>query len=69
MSRTDSPVGKGALGTVEGRKVLLGNAAFMRSRVDTSALEAAAERERGEAATVINMAADALPASWRSPTR
>ncbi|EAQ35730.1 heavy-metal transporting P-type ATPase [Nitrobacter sp. Nb-311A] len=53
----DSPVGKGALGTVEGRKVLLGNAAFMRSQgVDTSAMEAEAERQRGEGATVINMA-------------
>lgn len=55
----DSPVGKGALGTVEGKKVLLGNAAFMHSQgVDTSAMEAEAERQRGEGATVINMAVD-----------
>ena len=55
----DSPAGKGALGTVEGRKVLLGNAAFLRSQgVDTSALESEAERQRGEGATVINMAVD-----------
>ena len=55
----DSPVGRGALGTVEGRKVLLGNAAFMRSQgVDTAALETEAERQRGEGATVINMAVD-----------
>ena len=55
----DSPVGKGALGTVEGKKVLLGNAAFMRSQgVETSAMEAEAERQRGEGATVINMAVD-----------
>lgn len=55
----DSPVGKGALGTVEGKKVLLGNAAFMRSQgVDTSAMEPEAERQRGEGATVINMAVD-----------
>jgi Cu+-exporting ATPase len=55
----DSPVGKGALGTVEGKKVLLGNAAFMRSQgVDTSAMESEAERQRGEGATVINMAVD-----------
>ncbi len=53
----DSPVGKGALGTVEGKKVLLGNASFLRSKgVDTSAMEAEAERQRGEGATVINMA-------------
>ncbi len=55
----DSPAGKGALGTVESKKVLLGNAAFLRSQgVDTSALEAEAERQRGEGATVINMAVD-----------
>ncbi len=53
----ESPVGKGALGTVEGKKVLLGNAAFMRSQgVDTSSMQAEAERQRGEGATVINMA-------------
>ncbi len=55
----DSPVGKGALGTVDGKKVLLGNAAFMRSQgVDVSAMEPEAERQRGEGATVINMAVD-----------
>ncbi|WP_420831427.1 copper-transporting P-type ATPase [Bradyrhizobium acaciae] len=55
----DSPVGKGALGTVEGKMVLLGNAAFLRSQgVETSAMEAEAERQRGEGATVINMAVD-----------
>lgn len=55
----DSPVGKGPLGTVEGNKVLLGNATFLYSRgVDTSSLEAEAERQRGEGATVINMAID-----------
>ena len=48
-----------AFGTVEGKKVLLGNATFLRSRgVDTSALEAEAERQRGDGATVINMAID-----------
>jgi Cu+-exporting ATPase len=55
----DSPVGKGAVGTVEGRKVLLGNATFLRSQgVDPSALESEAEQQRGEGATVINMAVD-----------
>ena len=55
----DSPVGKGALGTVEGKMVMLGNAAFMRSQgVETAAMEAEAERQRGEGATVINMAVD-----------
>jgi Cu+-exporting ATPase len=55
----DSPVGKGALGSVEGKKVLLGNATFLRSRgVDVSAMESEAERQRGEGASVINMAVD-----------
>jgi P-type Cu+ transporter len=55
----DSPAGKGALGTVEGKKVLLGNATYLRSQgVDTSLLESEAERQRGEGATVINMAVD-----------
>ena len=55
----DSPVGMGALGIVQGKKVLLGNATFLRSQgIDTSSLEAEAERQRGEGATVINMAID-----------
>ena len=55
----DSPAGKGALGTVEGRKVVLGNAAFMHAQgIDASALENEAEHARGEGATVINMAVD-----------
>src|SRR5216683_5574719 len=55
----DSPVGKGAIGTVDGNTIALGNTAFMASRkVDTSALEAEAEKLRGEGATVINMAID-----------
>jgi Cu+-exporting ATPase len=55
----NSPVGKGALGTVEGKKVLLGNATFLRSQgVDTSAMEAEAERQSSEGATVINMSVD-----------
>src|SRR5215468_5857527 len=45
----DSPVGKGALGTVEGKKVLLGNATFLRAQgVDTFAMESEAERQRSE---------------------
>jgi Cu+-exporting ATPase len=55
----DSPAGKGALGTVEGRKVVLGNAVFMHAQgIDASALENEAEHARGEGATVINMAVD-----------
>jgi P-type Cu+ transporter len=55
----DSPAGKGALGRVEGRKVVLGNAAFMHAQgIDASALESEAEHARGEGASVINMAVD-----------
>ena len=39
--------------------MLLGNATFLSSEgVDTSSLESEAERQRGEGATVINMAVD-----------
>jgi len=55
----DSPTGKGAQGHVEGREVLLGNAAFLaESGIDTTALQAEAERLRQDGATVINVAVD-----------
>ena len=55
----DSPTGKGAQGHVEGREVLLGNAAFLaESGIDTTALQADAERLRQDGATVINVAVD-----------
>ncbi len=50
----DSPTGKGALGTVEGRKVILGNAAFLGEHgVDPGSLAAEAEKLRGDGATAI----------------
>ena len=50
----DSAAGKGALGTVEGRRVLLGSAAFMSSHdVDTTAVADQADRLRGDGATAI----------------
>ena len=50
----DSPVGKGVLGTVEGRQIALGGARLMAEQgVDTSALEAQAEALRAEGTTVI----------------
>jgi P-type Cu+ transporter len=55
----DSPTGKGATGTVNGKTVLLGSAAFLKSLgVETAALEARAETLRGEGASVIDMAID-----------
>jgi len=50
----DSPTGKGALGAVDGRQVVLGNAAFLKQRgIETAALEAEAERLRQGGATAI----------------
>ncbi|MFI4977029.1 MAG: copper-transporting P-type ATPase [Caulobacterales bacterium] len=50
----DSPVGKGVLGVVDGRKIVLGGARLMAEQgVDLSALEARAEALRAEGTTVI----------------
>ncbi|MFL5169284.1 MAG: heavy metal translocating P-type ATPase, partial [Microvirga sp.] len=55
----ESPTGKGALGTVEGRQVALGNAAFMREQgVDPASLEEAAEALRQDGATAIFIGVD-----------
>jgi len=55
----DSPVGKGALGTVEGRRVVLGSSSFMTTQgVDASALADEADRLRGDGATAIFMGID-----------
>jgi len=55
----DAPTGKGALGTVEGRRVLIGNARFLDEQgVDVSALKDAAEAARKDGATAIFVAVD-----------
>ena len=55
----DSPTGKGALGTVEGRKVALGNTHFLGELgVVTAALDADANRLRQDGATAIYVATD-----------
>jgi Cu+-exporting ATPase len=55
----DSPVGKGVLGQVDGRQVVLGSGKFLKEQgVDTGALEAEAEQFRGDGATAIFMAVD-----------
>ena len=55
----DSPSGKGALGTVEGRTVLLGNAPFLTEcGVDTLPLATQAEALRNDGATVVFAAVD-----------
>jgi Cu+-exporting ATPase len=55
----DSPTGKGAIGMVERRHVVLGNANFLRELgITTDALEAWAEQQRREGATAIFAAID-----------
>jgi len=50
----DSPTGKGALGTVEGRHIVLGNKAFLAEHgVDVSPLAQQADRLREDGATAI----------------
>ena len=54
----DSPTGKGALGTIEGRRIALGNARFLAGlNVSTDALDSDAERLRQDGATAIYVAA------------
>jgi Cu+-exporting ATPase len=55
----DSPAGKGAIGIVERRRVVLGNARFLAElAIDTAALDAEAERLRADGATAIFVAVD-----------
>jgi len=55
----DSPVGKGVLGVVEGRRLALGSDKFMAEQgVDTRALEAQAESLRADGASAIFMGVD-----------
>jgi P-type Cu+ transporter len=59
----DAPAGKGALGTVENRRVVLGSARLLAELgVKTGALDAEAERLRRDGATVIFIAVDGKPA-------
>ncbi len=59
----DSPAGKGVIGTVDGKKIALGNARFLSElNIDASALEAEAERLRSDGATAIFLAVDGKPA-------
>jgi Cu+-exporting ATPase len=58
-SEFDSPIGKGVTGTVEGKRILLGNARFLEeSDVATAALAAEADALRRDGATAILMAVD-----------
>ena len=54
-----SPTGKGALGTVEGRRVALGNAIFLDElNIATAALDARADELRQDGATAIYLGVD-----------
>src|SRR3546814_10413892 len=56
VSDFDSPTGKGALGTVEGKRITLGNARFLDEEgVATSSLAAQADQLRADGATAIFM--------------
>jgi len=55
----DAPTGKGVIGTLEGRRVAIGNPAYLSELgVDTAALTQAADRHRREGATAILVAID-----------
>jgi len=62
-SEFDSPTGKGVVGTVEGHKIMIGNAPFLaETGVDSQLLAAEADALRSDGATVIFMAVDGKPA-------
>jgi len=59
VSDFDSPTGKGALGTVEGRRITLGNARFVaEAGVDAAPMAAQADALRADGATAIFMGVD-----------
>jgi Cu+-exporting ATPase len=59
----DSPVGKGVIGRVDGKALVVGRASFLGEQgVDVSALEAKAEQLRADGATAIFVAIGGAPA-------
>ncbi|WP_298742841.1 heavy metal translocating P-type ATPase [uncultured Brevundimonas sp.] len=57
----DSPVGRGVVGTIEGRRVRIGSPAYLRDNgVDATLLAAAVDALRRDGATVIFMAVDGV---------
>jgi Cu+-exporting ATPase len=53
----DSPIGKGVSGTVDGKALVLGNAAFLKERgIDTAPGETRADALRADGATVVMLA-------------
>jgi Cu+-exporting ATPase len=63
VSDFDSPTGKGAIGTVQGKRVALGNTAFLAEiGIDVSTLTEEADKLRRDGATAIFAAVDGKPA-------
>ena len=63
VTEFNSPVGRGAIGVVEGRRIALGNAAFMHDQgVDPTPLSLDADRERENGATAIFISVDKVVA-------
>ena len=59
VAEFDAPTGKGVVGTVEGRRLALGNARFLTElKISTAALEREAERLRQDGATAVYLAAE-----------
>ena len=59
VSEFDAPTGKGAIGTVEGKRVVLGNARLLSEQdVDPARLEGEASKLQDDGATAIYMAID-----------
>ncbi|MDP1749241.1 MAG: heavy metal translocating P-type ATPase [Reyranella sp.] len=64
VSAFDSPTGKGVVGVIDGRNVVLGNARFLHETgVDTATLEEEADRLRQEGATAIFLGVDGKAAA------
>jgi P-type Cu+ transporter len=59
VSNFDAPTGKGALGTIEGQRIAIGNSKFLAELgISAAALEPDADRARQEGATAIYVASD-----------
>jgi Cu+-exporting ATPase len=59
VTEFDAPTGKGAIGTVDNRKIVVGNARFLGEiGISVTALEAQAERLRQDGATAVYLAQD-----------
>jgi len=62
-SEFDSPVGRGVTGLVDGRRLFLGNARYLKEAgIDVATLEAEAEALRADGATAIFVAVDGVVA-------